>query len=66
MVRFKYTIITSDKSKDKIFNGSEKKEEAINYAKTIGIKDKYVTVKETEFVDNRIFSEKIIFDSSED
>jgi hypothetical protein len=66
MVIFQYLIRTSDKTKDRIFHGAEKKEEAINYARTIAIEDNGVTVKEVEFINNKVFSEKIIFDSSED
>jgi hypothetical protein len=64
MSTFYYKVTCTDSRRNKTF--IDDKTESLNYARALALKDKNVKVKEIERISGRNFSEKIIFDSSED
>jgi len=67
MVRFQYIVESTSGDKTRVFkfNGAEKKQQALEYARVIGIKDDNVTVKEIEYLNGVLRSQRIIYESSE-
>jgi hypothetical protein len=63
-ITFYYKVTCSNIKRNKTFTNN--KIEALNYARALAVKDNSVKVKEIERISGRNFSEKIIFDSSED